>query len=66
MVPGILLPLRTCLLNKHIKTQSRVSDLKQVLSKYLLFLRLKVKRHREQTCPCQRGGVGVGWLGSLG
>jgi len=44
MVPGILLPLHTCLLNEHIKTQSRVSDLKQVLSKYLLFLRLKVKR----------------------
>ena len=23
-------------------------------------------RHREQTCGCQEGGVGEGWIGSLG
>ena len=26
----------------------------------------RTHRHREQTCGCQGGGVGEGWIGSLG
>ena len=27
----------------------------------------QTRRHREQTCGCQRGGgMGTGWIGSLG
>ena len=42
--------LHECLLNKYDETQSGVTDLKQVLSKRLLLLHLKVskiKRERE-------------------
>ena len=46
--------LHECLLNKYNETQSKVTGVKQVLSKCLLFLHLKVskikgERERENT-----------------
>lgn len=54
--------LHECLLSKYNETQSKVTGLKQVLSKCLLFLHLKVskikgERERENTQESQIKGM---------